>query len=69
MLSFVSTSFSIQPQPLFVFLQSDAGSNNKRGKTKSCKHHSHEGIFVSEIDKYIVSSFFDDKGLKLSLLN
>ena len=24
---------------------------------------------VSEVDKYIVSVFFDDKGLKLSLLN
>ena len=24
---------------------------------------------VSEINKYIVSCFFDDKGLKLSLLN
>ena len=24
---------------------------------------------VSEIDKYIVSFFFDDEGLKLSLLN
>ena len=69
MLSFVSTCFSTQPQPLFVFLQSSAGSNNKRDKTKSCKHQSHECIFVSEIDKYIVSFFFDDKGLKLSLLN
>ena len=27
------------------------------------------GIIVSEIDKYIVSFFFDDEGLKLSLLN
>ena len=27
------------------------------------------GIIVSETDKYIVSFFFDDKGLKLSLLN
>ena len=26
------------------------------------------GIIVSEIDKYIASFFFDDKGLKLSLL-
>ena len=68
-LSFVSTSFSTQPQPLFAFLQSEAGSNNKRGKTKSCKHQSHEGLFVSEIDKYIVSFIFDDKGLKLSLLS
>ena len=59
----------MQPQPLFVFLQSEAGSNNKRGKTKSWKHQSYEGIFVSEIDKYIVSLFFDDKGLKLSLLS
>ena len=67
--SFVSTSFSMQPQPLFVFLQSEADSNNKRDKTKSCKDQSHEGIFVSETDKYIVSFFFDGKGLKLSLLN
>ena len=29
----------------------------------------HEGLFVIEIDKYIVSFFFDDKGLKLTLLN
>ena len=63
--SFVWTSFSTQPEPLFVFLQFEAGSNNKRDKTKSCKHQSHE---VSETDKYIVSFFFD-KGLKLSLLN
>ena len=27
------------------------------------------GIIVSEIDEYIVSFFFDDKVLKLSLLN
>ena len=67
--SFVSTTFSTQPQPLFVFLQSSAGSNNKQDKTKSCKHQSHECIFFSEIDKYIVSFFFDDKLLKLSLLN
>ena len=59
----------MQPQPLFVFHQSEAGSNNKRDKTKSCKHQSHEGIFFSEIDKYIVAFFFDDKGLKPSLLN
>ena len=59
----------MQPQPLFVFLQSEAGSNNKRDKTKSCKHQSHEGIFVSETDKYIVSFFFVYKGLKLSLIN
>ena len=26
------------------------------------------GIIVSEIDKYMVSFFFDDKGLKLNLL-
>ena len=64
-ISFVSISFSTQPQPLFVFLQSEAGSNNKRDKTKSCKHQSHEGIFSIEIDKYIVSFFFDDKGLKV----
>ena len=63
------TSFSTQPQPLLVFLQSEAGSNNKGDKTKSCKHQSHEGIFVSETDKYIVSFFFVYKGLKLSLIN
>ena len=40
----------------------------KWDKSKSCKHQCHEGIFVSEKDKYIVSFFFDDKGLKLSLL-
>ena len=67
--SFVSISFSTQPQPLFVFLQSEAGSNNERDKTKSCKQQSHGGIFVSETEKYIVSFFFDDKGLQLSLLN
>ena len=36
----------MQPQPLFVFLQSEAGSNNKRDKTKSCKHESHEGVYL-----------------------
>ena len=59
----------MQLQLLFVSLQSEAGSNNKRDKTKSCKYKSHEGIFSIEIDKYIVSFFFDDKDLKLSLLN
>ena len=29
----------------------------------------YEGMFVSETGKYIVSFFFDDKGLQLSLLN
>ena len=29
---------------------------------------SRRGIIVREIDKYIVSFFFDKKGLKLSLL-
>ena len=54
----------------FVLLQSEAGSTNKQGKTKSCKTlKARGGIFVSEIDKCIVSFFFDDKGLKLSLLN
>ena len=62
-------SFSTQPQPLLGSLQSDAGSNNKQGKTKSCKHQSHGSIFLSETDKYIVSFFFDDKGLQLNLLN
>ena len=46
---FALISFSMQPQPLFVFLQSEAGSNDKRDKTKSCKHQSHGGIFVSEV--------------------
>ena len=59
----------MQPQPLLVFLQSEAGSNNKGDKTKSCKHQSHEGIFVREIDKYLVSFFFDEKDLKFGLLN
>ena len=60
----------MQPQPLLVFLQSEAGSNNKQEKTKSCKHQSLKwGIIVSEIDKYIISFLFDDKSLKLSLLN
>ena len=68
-LSFVSTSFPTQPQPLFVFLRSEAGSNDKWDKTKSCKYQSHEGVFASETDKYIVSFFFDDKDLQLSLLN
>ena len=57
-LSFASNSFPVQPEPLFVFLPSEAGSNNKRDKTKSSKHQSHEGIFFSETDKYIVSFFF-----------
>ena len=47
---------------------SETDSDNKRDKTKSCKHQ-RGGKIVSEIDKYIVSLFFDDKGLKLSLLN
>ena len=59
----------MQTQPYFVSLQSEAGSNNKQDKSKSCKHQSHEGTIVSKIDKYIFSFFFDDKGLKLSLLN
>ena len=59
----------MQTQTFFVSLQSEAGSNNKRDKSKSCKHQSHEGTIVSKIDKYIFSFFFDDKGLKLSLLN
>ena len=63
---FALTTFSTQPQPWLDFLQSEAGSNNKRDKTKSSKHQSHEGgIIVSEIDKYIVSFFFDNKGLEL----
>ena len=39
-----STTFSTQRQPLSVFLQSEAGSNNKWDKSKSCKHESHEGV-------------------------
>ena len=69
MLSFISTSFSTQPQPLFVSPQSETDSNNKRDKTKTRKHQSRKGIFVSKIDKYIVSFLFDDRALKLSLLN
>ena len=69
MLCFVSTTLSTQPQPLLFYFQSKAGSNNKRDKIKSCKHQSHEGIFVSETNKYIVSFFFDEKDLQLSLLN
>ena len=53
----------VLPQPLLIFLQPEAGSNNKRDKTKSCKYQSHEGILVSEIDKYLVSFFLHDKGL------
>ena len=67
--SFISASFSIQPQPMLVFLQSEAGSNNKGDKTKSFNLQSQGGIFVSETEKYIVSFIFNNKGLKLSLLN
>ena len=64
------TTFSTQTQPLFVILQSAAGSNDKRDKTKSSKHQSHKGgIIVREIGKYIISFSSDHKGLKLSLLN
>ena len=59
----------MQPQPLLGFPYSEAGSNNKRDKTNPCKHQSHEDLFVSEMGKYIVSFFLDDKGLKLNLLN
>ena len=34
----------MQPQPFFVFLQSEAGLNDKRDKIKSCKRESHEGV-------------------------
>ena len=44
MLSFVSIPFSTQHQPLFVFQQFEVGSNNKRNKTKSCKHQS-QGVY------------------------
>ena len=60
-LRFVLTSFSKQPQSLFVFLQSEAGSNNKQDKIESRKYQSHECIFINEIDKYIVFCFFDEK--------
>ena len=51
-------------------MQSEVDLNNTPNKAKTCKHQSHEGgVIVSEIDKHIVSFFFDDKGLKLSLLN
>ena len=36
-LRFVWTFFYMQPQPLFVFLESEAGSNNKGDKTKLSK--------------------------------
>ena len=69
-LSFLLTLFPMQPQPLFVILRSESGSNNKPGKTKSCQYQSHEGGNIdTEIEKYIVSLSFDDKGLKLNLLN
>ena len=42
-LSFVWTTFFMEPQPLFVFLQFEAGSNNNEDKTKSCKHQSQDG--------------------------
>ena len=42
-LSFVWTTFFMEPQPLFVFLQSEAGSNINGDKAKSCKHQSHDG--------------------------
>ena len=42
----------MQPQPLLVFPQCETVSNNKRDKTKSCKHQRHESIFVGETDKY-----------------
>ena len=59
----------MQHQPFFVFLQSEAGSNNKRDKKNHVNTETTSGIIVGEIDKYIVSFFFDDKGLKVSLLN
>ena len=55
------TSFSKQPQSLFFFLQSEGGSNNKQDKIESWNYQSHEGIFVNEIDKYIVFCFFGEK--------
>ena len=61
--------FFFATSTFICFLQPETGSNNKRDKTISCEHQSHEGIFVNETDKYIVSFFFDDKGLQLSLLN
>ena len=50
--------FFYATQPLFVFLQSEAGSNDKRDKTKSCKHQSHEGIFVSEVSNIYLFIYF-----------
>ena len=44
--SFVSTTFSTQPQPWFVFLHSATDSNGKGDKTKSRKHQSHEGVYL-----------------------
>ena len=43
-LSFASVCFSTQTKPLFIFLQSEAGSNNKRDKTKSYKNEKLEGV-------------------------
>ena len=48
----------MQPQPLFACLQYEAGSNNKRDRTNSYKLQSHEGIFVSETDKYMFRVIF-----------
>ena len=59
----------MQPQPLVVILQTETSSNDKQDKIKLCKHESHESLFISEIGKYIVSFFLDDRGLELSLLN
>ena len=69
LLNFVSTTFSTQPHTLFVFLQSETDSSKKQDKTRPCKHQINKGVItVREIDKYIVSFFFDDKGLKFNLL-
>ena len=43
-ITFCLDHFSMQTQLLFVFLQSEAGSNNKQDKAKSCKHKNHEGV-------------------------
>ena len=58
----------MQTQPWSVFLRSEAGSDNKT-KLNHVNINATRGIIVSEIDKFIVSLFFDSKGLKLSLLN
>ena len=44
-ITFCLDHFSMQTQLFFVFLQSEAGSNNKEDKAKSCKHQSHNEVY------------------------